>query len=169
MMNDSVYDHLRELSWRRKLTTSEELQLRAWLAAHPEAQADWEDEARLNEMLGLLPDAPVARKRHDRAEARLVPVRLAAARTVAVSPSLLVHRAHRRAEVPALHPHAEFQLQHQAFFQQLLQPADHQQLVLRLLRPPGFRPEQPQPPQRAIHAGPHPRRPRARRFQSRAG
>src|SRR5207244_6508374 len=60
MMNDPVYDPLSEVSWRRKLTTSEELQLRAWLAAHPEAQADWEDEARLNEMLGLLPDAPVA-------------------------------------------------------------------------------------------------------------
>jgi len=59
-MNEPVYDNLREVSWRRKLTTSEELQLRAWLAAHPEAQADWEDEARLNEMLGLLPDAPVA-------------------------------------------------------------------------------------------------------------
>jgi len=59
-MNDLVYDHLRELSWRRKLTTSEELQLRAWLAAHPEAQANWEDEARLNEMMGSLPDAPVA-------------------------------------------------------------------------------------------------------------
>jgi len=60
MMNDSVYDHLRELSWRRKLTTSEELQLRAWLVAHPEAQADWEAEAGLNEVLGCLPDAPVA-------------------------------------------------------------------------------------------------------------
>ena len=59
-MNDPVYDHLREQSWRRKLTPSEESQLRALLAAHPEAQADWEDEARLNEMMGALPDAPLA-------------------------------------------------------------------------------------------------------------
>lgn len=59
-MNDPAYEHLRELNWRRKLTPNEESQLRAWLAAHPEAQADWESEARLNEMLGLLPDAQVA-------------------------------------------------------------------------------------------------------------
>ena len=59
MMNDPVYDHLRELGWRRKLTASEEAQLRAWLAAHPEEQADWEAEARLNEALGSLPDAPM--------------------------------------------------------------------------------------------------------------
>jgi len=60
MMNVSDYNHLREQSWRRKLTPSEESQLRAFLAEHPEARADWEDEARLNEMLGLLQDAPVA-------------------------------------------------------------------------------------------------------------
>src|SRR5206468_10674569 len=81
IMNDLVYDHLRDLSWRRKLTTSEELQLRAWLAAHPEAQSDWEDEARLNEMLRLLPDAPMpnnftarvlqAAKRDEASELRL--------------------------------------------------------------------------------------------------
>jgi hypothetical protein len=59
MMNDPVYDHLRELSWRRKLTAREEQQLCLWLAAHPEAQADFESEARLNEMLGLMPDAPM--------------------------------------------------------------------------------------------------------------
>ena len=58
-MNDPVYDPLREVSWRRKLTPSEELQLRAWLAAHPEAQTDFESEARLNEILSLLPDAPM--------------------------------------------------------------------------------------------------------------
>lgn len=59
MMNDPVYDHLKQLSWRRKLSDSEESQLRAWLAAHPEAQADWDDETRLNEALGALPDAPL--------------------------------------------------------------------------------------------------------------
>jgi anti-sigma factor RsiW len=59
MTNDPIYGHLRELSWRRKLTGAEEAQLRAWLAAHPEAQADWAAEAGLNAALGRLPDAPV--------------------------------------------------------------------------------------------------------------
>src|ERR1035437_9606030 len=37
MTNDPIYNHLRELGWRRKLTGAEEAQLRAWLAARPEA------------------------------------------------------------------------------------------------------------------------------------
>ncbi len=60
MTNDPLYKELRELSWRRKLTASEEGELRAWLAAHPEAQADWEIDAGLNDALGRLPDAPLA-------------------------------------------------------------------------------------------------------------
>jgi hypothetical protein len=59
MSNDPIYRELRELSWRRKLTAAEEAQLQVWLAAHPEAQADWEAEAGLNAALGRLPDAPV--------------------------------------------------------------------------------------------------------------
>ncbi len=59
MTNDPLYTHLRQLSWRRHLTAAEQAELRAWLAAHPEAQADWEAEARLNEALGRLPDAPL--------------------------------------------------------------------------------------------------------------
>ena len=59
MTNDPIHDRLRELSWRRQLTGAEEAQLRAWLAAHPEAQADWEAEAGLNAALGRLPDVPV--------------------------------------------------------------------------------------------------------------
>ncbi len=59
MTNDPIYNHLRELSWRRKLTPAEEAQLRAWLAAHPDAQADWEADAGLNAALGALPDTPV--------------------------------------------------------------------------------------------------------------
>jgi anti-sigma factor RsiW len=59
MTDDPIYNHLRELSWRRKLTPAEEAQLRAWLAAHPEAQIDWEAEAGLNAALGTLPDVPV--------------------------------------------------------------------------------------------------------------
>ena len=59
MTNDPIYNHLRELSWRRKLTGAEEAQLRVWLAAHPGAQADWDTEAGLNSALGRLPDVPV--------------------------------------------------------------------------------------------------------------
>ena len=59
MTNDPIYNRLRELSWRRKLTAAEAAELQAWLAAHPEARADWEAEAGLNEALGRLPDAPV--------------------------------------------------------------------------------------------------------------
>jgi anti-sigma factor RsiW len=60
MTNDPLYHHLRELSWRRKLTPAEAAELQAWLAAHPEARENWEAEAGLNEALGRLPDAPVA-------------------------------------------------------------------------------------------------------------
>jgi len=59
MTNDPIYNHLRELSWQRQLSGPEEAELRAWLAAHPEAQADWEAEAGLNASLSRLPDAPV--------------------------------------------------------------------------------------------------------------
>ena len=59
MNQDPVYKRLRELSWRRPLTESEQAELRAWLAAHPEAQAGWEVEKHLSAMLQQLPDAPV--------------------------------------------------------------------------------------------------------------
>ncbi|HOX58348.1 MAG TPA: hypothetical protein P5205_14920 [Candidatus Paceibacterota bacterium] len=59
MTNEPIYNRLRELSWRRKLTAAEEAELRAWLAAHPEARADWEAEAGLEAALRRLPDATV--------------------------------------------------------------------------------------------------------------
>ena len=59
MTNDPIYNRLRELSWRRQPTDAEAAELRAWLAAHPEAQADWEAEAGLNTALKRLPDVPV--------------------------------------------------------------------------------------------------------------
>ena len=59
MTNDPIYNRLRELSWRRPLTAPEQAELRAWLAAHPDAQADWAIEAGLNHALGRLPDVPV--------------------------------------------------------------------------------------------------------------
>jgi anti-sigma factor RsiW len=48
-----------EQSWRRKLSPEEETELRGWLAAHPETQADWEAELGLNEALDAMPDVPV--------------------------------------------------------------------------------------------------------------
>jgi anti-sigma factor RsiW len=59
-MNDNLTcQRLRDSAWRRKLTDAEEAELRAWLAAHPDARADWESESALNEALTQLPDAPV--------------------------------------------------------------------------------------------------------------
>jgi hypothetical protein len=60
MTNDPLYQQVREISWRRKLTAAEEGRLKALLLAHPELQAEWEAEAGLNAGLGRLPDAPVA-------------------------------------------------------------------------------------------------------------
>src|SRR4051812_13464337 len=59
-MNDELYNEILDASSRRKLTAEEETQLRAWLAAHPEAQADWDDEALLTQQLERLPNAPLA-------------------------------------------------------------------------------------------------------------
>jgi anti-sigma factor RsiW len=59
-MNDELYNELLEASWRRKLTPEEQAELRAFLAAHPEAQADWEEEALLTQQLERLPAPPLA-------------------------------------------------------------------------------------------------------------
>jgi len=60
MNNDPVYRRLLELSWRKKLSPSEEAELRACLAKHPECQTEWEAETALSMALGQMPDAPVA-------------------------------------------------------------------------------------------------------------
>ncbi len=59
-MDNSVYNRLRETGWRRKLTREEAAELRAWLAAHPDLQSEWQSEAAMNECLGGLPDAPLS-------------------------------------------------------------------------------------------------------------
>jgi anti-sigma factor RsiW len=59
MINDPLYNRLRDLVWRGKLSAAGETELRAWLAAHPEAQEEWQVEAGLSEVLSRLPDAPV--------------------------------------------------------------------------------------------------------------
>jgi len=60
MSHDPVYNGLRETSWRRELTGAEQAELGAYLAGHPEAQADWEAEGVLNAGLHRLPGAPVS-------------------------------------------------------------------------------------------------------------
>jgi anti-sigma factor RsiW len=59
MSPDPAYQKLREISWRRPLTEAEQAELHAWLAAHPEAQADAEADAALSQVLAKLPDAPM--------------------------------------------------------------------------------------------------------------
>src|SRR5437879_3337601 len=59
-MLDPLHERFRELNWRRKLSAAEENELRAWLAAHPEAEAEWEVEAGLTEALARMPNVPVA-------------------------------------------------------------------------------------------------------------
>lgn len=56
---DPVYQKLREISWRRSLTAAEQEELQAWLAAHPEQQAEAEADLALDAALVALPDAPV--------------------------------------------------------------------------------------------------------------
>src|SRR6266581_310146 len=60
MKNDPQYQRLLESSWRRELTEAEAAELRAWLAAHPEAQSDWMLEEGLNSALRGLSNAPVS-------------------------------------------------------------------------------------------------------------
>jgi negative regulator of sigma E activity len=60
MGTDPFYEKLREISWRRKLNSAEEHELREWLAAHPEAQESLDLETGLTEALRKVPDVPVA-------------------------------------------------------------------------------------------------------------
>ncbi len=59
-MNESEYQSLIEASWRRPLTIDEQARLDSWLATRPGAQADAEAELALSQLLGQLPNAPVA-------------------------------------------------------------------------------------------------------------
>jgi hypothetical protein len=59
MTTERTGERWRELSWRRKLTPAQQAELRAWLAEHPQALADWQAEAALTQALDQLPDAAV--------------------------------------------------------------------------------------------------------------
>ena len=83
MNQDPVYQRLREIGWRRPLTEAEQTELRTWLVAHPEAQAEIETEEMLSAALARPPDAPMpsnftarvlqAIERDDAAENRVAP------------------------------------------------------------------------------------------------
>ena len=60
MNTETRYQQLREAGWRRKLTQAEQAELRAHLAAHPEARAGWDAEAALNDALAQLPNVAVS-------------------------------------------------------------------------------------------------------------
>ena len=47
-MNQDPLEDLSEKAWRGPLTKMEQAQLDAWLAAHPEARAEWEADAALS-------------------------------------------------------------------------------------------------------------------------
>lgn len=59
-MNESEYNELRGAGWRRPLAPDEEARLQQHLAAHPDAQADWEEDLALNHLLAQTPDAPLS-------------------------------------------------------------------------------------------------------------
>ena len=59
-MNDVRKDELIRLGMQRELTPEEESRLEAWLAAHPETRAQWEEERALSRALRSLPDVPVS-------------------------------------------------------------------------------------------------------------
>jgi hypothetical protein len=59
-MQDAEYQNLMEASWRRPLTALERARLRELLAAHPQWEASWDEDAALNGLLRRLPSAAVA-------------------------------------------------------------------------------------------------------------
>lgn len=59
-MNADPTQPWRDLLMRRELTETEAQEVRDWLAAHPEAAADWALDATLSRALRRLPPVPVA-------------------------------------------------------------------------------------------------------------
>lgn len=55
MPQDPLEPALRERLWRRPLTAEEQARLTPWLAAHPEARAEWAAETALSDALARLP------------------------------------------------------------------------------------------------------------------
>ncbi|MBI3879732.1 MAG: hypothetical protein HY301_06670 [Verrucomicrobia bacterium] len=58
-MNDSEFEKLSEKSRRGELTPDEAAEFRGHLIAHPAAQAAWEEDEALAQLVAQLPDAPM--------------------------------------------------------------------------------------------------------------
>lgn len=59
-MDDSDYERIKELSWKRKLDSQEQQQLDDLLSENPERKLDWKDEHVLNQLLKGLSDVPIS-------------------------------------------------------------------------------------------------------------
>jgi hypothetical protein len=59
-MNEAEFNRLLETAQRRPLTTEEELRLREYGLVQPEAQARWEEEEALTQLIRRLPAAPLS-------------------------------------------------------------------------------------------------------------
>jgi len=59
MTDDPVLQRLREISWRRALTSAEQAELKACLKAHPEIREEWAAEMALTASLTQLPEPAV--------------------------------------------------------------------------------------------------------------
>jgi hypothetical protein len=59
-MQEADFQNLKETNWRRPLRAMELARLRQFLAAHPEFQKEWDEEAALDRLLQRLPAAPVS-------------------------------------------------------------------------------------------------------------
>jgi anti-sigma factor RsiW len=59
-MQHADFQHLKEISWRRSLSSVEAARMRQFLADHPELQAQWNQEAALDRFLHRLPAAHVS-------------------------------------------------------------------------------------------------------------
>ena len=59
-MNRSEFQDLLEIARRRPLTESEESRVESYLAAHPDARREWDDEQGLNQLLGQLDGVPMS-------------------------------------------------------------------------------------------------------------
>jgi hypothetical protein len=65
-MQDAEYQRLKEAGWRRRLTTAERARMRELLAAHPEWQQSWEQDAALSGLLRRMPSAAISTNFTDR-------------------------------------------------------------------------------------------------------
>jgi hypothetical protein len=59
-MHNAEFQNLKETGWRRPLTAAERARLREYLAAHPDCQESWDQEAALSGLLRRRPGAAVS-------------------------------------------------------------------------------------------------------------